>query len=153
MTLQALNLIHTSGQPPHSGASRFLLSAFFCCLLQRLPLERYFCCCMATVMIDCGAKSVAQLIITGGGWQPGRGWTLSGWHSRAGCGMMRPLGGAGHDSPSGAGSISPTLCYRDFGICWAQSPSQAEIDCCCARELDHRIQQQQTAAAEFGTSY
>jgi hypothetical protein len=87
----------TSGQPPYSGASRFLLSAFFCCLLQRLSLAEYFCCCLATVMIDCGGKSAAQLIITGGGWQPGRDWTLNGWHSCAGCGMMRPLGGAGHD--------------------------------------------------------
>ena len=52
-----------------------------------------------------------------------------------------------------SGTESTTLCYRDFGICWARSPSQAEIDCCCAGELDHRIQQQQTPAAEFGTSY
>jgi hypothetical protein len=52
---------------------------------------------MATVMIDCGAKFATQLIITGGGWQPGRGWTLSGWHGRAGFRIMRPLGGAGHD--------------------------------------------------------
>jgi hypothetical protein len=34
-----------------------------------------------------------------------------------------------------------------------RAKAQAEIDCCCAGELDHRIQQQQTAAAEFGTSY
>ena len=52
---------------------------------------------MATVMIDCGGKSAAQLIITCSAWQPRRGWTLSGWRSRAGCGIMRPLGGAGHD--------------------------------------------------------
>eukprot|EP01047_Picozoa_sp_COSAG01_P053004 COSAG01_NODE_5637_length_4126_cov_12.068041_3_plen_84_part_00 len=40
------------------------------------------------------------------------------------------------------GTESTTLCYRDFGICWARSPPQAEIDCCCAGELDQRIQQQ-----------
>ena len=84
-------------QPPYSGAVQILLSAFLLLQPQRLPLAEYFCCCLATVMIDCGGKSAAQLNITGSGWQPRRDWTLSGWHSRAGCGMMRPLGGAGHD--------------------------------------------------------
>ena len=96
---------------PYSGAVQILLSAFLLLQPQRLPLAEYFCCCLATVMIDCGGKSAAQLIITGSGWQPGRGWTLSGWHSRAGCGIMRPLGGAGHDGATLA------LMPADLDIC------------------------------------
>jgi hypothetical protein len=46
-----LNMGLAVGQLPHSGASRFLLSAFFCCLLQRLPLDQYFCCSMATPLL------------------------------------------------------------------------------------------------------
>ena len=103
--------IHKRSAAVLSGAVQILLSAFLLLQPQRLPLAEYFCCCLATVMIDCGGKSAAQLNITGSGWQPGRGWTLSGWHSRAGCGIMRPLGGAGHDGATLA------LMPADLDIC------------------------------------